>query len=51
MLVDEPVHTKPALQATPDESMKKYHESKIPWNQNNGGFLKAVKNEVPGAAR
>jgi hypothetical protein len=35
LLVDEPAQTAP-----PDED--KVHESKIPWNQNNAGFLKTV---------
>jgi hypothetical protein len=45
MLVDEPLHTHPTLSTTSDESMENYKKSKLPWNQNNGGFLKAVNNE------
>ncbi|MGY3590359.1 hypothetical protein ACVIGB_010058 [Bradyrhizobium sp. USDA 4341] len=45
MLVDEPLNTRPVLLATADESMENYKKSKLPWNQNNAGFLKAVSNE------
>src|SRR5215211_7076245 len=45
MLVDEAVHTHPELKSTTKESMDNYHKSKIPWNQNNGGFLKAVNDK------
>jgi hypothetical protein len=46
MLVDEPLHTHPTLSTTStNESMENYKKSKLPWNQNNDGFLKAVNNE------
>ena len=45
MLVDEQLHTLPTLAATADASMENYKKSKLPWNQNNDGFLKAVNNE------
>lgn len=50
MLVDEQLHTLPTLAATADASMENYKKSKLPWNQNNDGFLKAVNNEI-GAVR
>jgi hypothetical protein len=45
MLVDEDIHTHPELKPTTEESMENYKKSKLPWNQNNGGFLKAVNDE------
>lgn len=45
MLVDEPENTLPTLMPTVEESMDNYHKSKLPWNQNNGGFLKSVNKE------
>lgn len=45
MLVDEQLNTLPKLEATADQSMENYKKSKLPWNQNNGGFLTAVNNE------
>jgi hypothetical protein len=46
MLTGEAVHTHPDLKTkSTEESMDNYKKSKLPWNQNNGGFLTAVNNE------
>ena len=45
MLVDEPEHTLPTLMPTTKESLDNYGKSKLPWNQNNGGFLTSVNQQ------
>lgn len=47
MLVDEPVNTLPPPPAADaQDPMGNNKKSMIPWNQNNGGFLKSVNNEL-----